>query len=79
MAKFRKLALLCTSILMSCMMAAFVGCSLFEPIDSSTGSNSQTPKAPAMRRDLRTVPARKTLRTVGIGQVKHLSIKDVKE
>ena len=42
MAKFKKMALLCASILMSCMMVAFVGCSMFEPIDSSTDSNSQT-------------------------------------
>ena len=47
MAKFRKFVLLCMSILMSCMMAAFVGCSLFEPIDSSTGSNSQTQESPS--------------------------------
>ena len=42
MAKFKKLMLLCTSILMCCMMTAFVGCSLFEPIDSSTNSSSST-------------------------------------
>ena len=46
MAKFKKLMLLCTSILMCCMMTAFVGCSLFGPIDSSTGSNSQTQESP---------------------------------
>ena len=47
MAKFKKLMLLCTSILMCCMMTAFVGCSLFGPIDSSTDSNSQTQESPS--------------------------------
>ena len=42
MTKLKKLALLCTSILMSCMMALSVGCSLFEPVDSSTNSSSST-------------------------------------
>ena len=40
MAKFKKLMLLCTSILMCCMVTAFVGCSLFEPMDSSIVDSS---------------------------------------
>ena len=47
MAKFKKFMSLCTLILMSCMIAVFVGCSLDEPINSSTGSNSQTQESPS--------------------------------